>query len=182
MSFISAKAMKREKRNLENLSDSSELLSSDVEVLLAKLPRSTPNKKVNKVKQKNVDDFEQLFGQLQGIYDELAVLSKKSPSDVVNMFKLKFINQLLNESNGFLGEKYRPFNDFSEFDPDDVPQNSDVVFMLSQYLQCFEKFRADSVVMRSGYWYWVVDAEKGDKGDENGLVYIRTTTPKRLRD
>jgi hypothetical protein len=60
----------------------------------------------------------------------------------------------------------------------DVPQNSDVVFMLSQYLQCLEKLRADNVVKRPGEWCWVVDADEGEEGDEFGLVYVKTTSPK----
>ena len=133
------------------------------------------------MKRKDVDKFEKLSGQLLSVYDELSVLSKKSPNDAVNKFKLKFVNQLLKDSNEFLGEKYRPFDDFSDFDTDDVPQNSDVVFMLSQYLQCFEKLRADNVVIRSGFWHWSVDADKDETGDEHGRIYIRTTPPKRLR-
>ncbi len=133
------------------------------------------------MKRKDVDEFEKLFGQLQGVYDELSVLSKKSPNDAVNTFKLKFVNQLLRNSNHFLGVTYRPFEDFSEFDSDDVPRNSDAIFMLAQYLQCFEKFRADSIIRRHGVWYWAIDAEEGEQGDKEGLVYIQTTTPKRLR-
>lgn len=135
------------------------------------------------MKRKDIDDFEKLSGQLQGIYEEISVLSKKSPNDAVNKFKLNFINQLLNGSNGFLEEKYRPFKEFSEFDTDDVPQNSDVVFILSQYLQCFEKMRADNVKERYHLnWYWVVDAERNETGDESGKIYIKTTRPKRLRE
>lgn len=133
------------------------------------------------MKRKQLDEFEKLSGQLQGFYDELSVLSKKSPKDAVNLTKLNLINKLLRKSNNFLGDKYRPFDDFSEFDTDKVPQNSDVVFMLSQYLQCFEKFHADNVVPLGPHWYWAVDAEKGEKGDEKGLVYIRTAIPKRLK-
>ncbi|MEH1856477.1 MAG: hypothetical protein V7L21_00360 [Nostoc sp.] len=133
--------------------------------------------------RKDVDKFEKLSGQLQSIYEELSVLSKKSPNDAVNKFKLKFINQLLNDSNGFIEEKYRPFKGFSEFDTDDVPYNSDVVFILSQYLQCFEKMRADNVKEQlKNAWYWVVDAEGNEIGDESGKIYIKTTRPKRLRE
>ncbi|MEH2211262.1 hypothetical protein [Nostoc sp.] len=134
------------------------------------------------MKHKDVDEFEKLSGQVQSIYEELSVLSKKSPNDAVNKFKLNFINKLLNNSNEFLSEKYRPFEDFSEFDTDDIPQNSDVVLILSQYLQCFEKLRADNVEFQSGKWHWVVDAERDETGDELGKVYIRTTCPKRLRE
>ncbi|MEH2311102.1 MAG: hypothetical protein V7K35_06665 [Nostoc sp.] len=134
------------------------------------------------MKRKDVDEFEKLSGQLQGIYEEISVLSKKSPNDAINKFKLNFINQLLNSSNEFLEDKYRPFKEFSEFDTDDVPQNSDVVFILSQYLQCFEKLRADNVQIRPGGWCWVVDAEENEIGDESGKIYIQTTRPKRLRE
>ena len=134
------------------------------------------------MKRKNVDEFEKLSVQLQSIYEELSVLSKKSPNDAVNNFKLNFINKLLNNSNELLSQKYRPFEDFLDFDTDNIPQYSDVVLILSQYLQCFEKLRADNVKMQNGYWHWLVDAERDETGDELGKVYyIRTICPKRLR-
>jgi hypothetical protein len=128
-----------------------------------------------------LDAFEKLVGQIQSLYDELSVLSKKKPSDAVSEFKMGFVNLLLVESNELLGVGYAPFERFTEFDLDDVPQNSDVVFMLAQYLQCFEKLRADNVVMRGGSWYWAIAAEEEDGADDNGVVYVGTVTPKRLR-
>ncbi len=129
-----------------------------------------------------LDTFEKLVGQVQSVYEELSVLSKKSPNDAVNKFKLNFVNALLSKSNSLLGDDYRPFNEFAEFNLDDVPQNSDVVFILSQYLQCFEKLRADNVQRRTGSWFWAIDAE-GDAGaDDSGRIYISTVKPKRLRD
>ncbi len=129
-----------------------------------------------------LDKFEKLVGQIQSVYDETSVLSKKSPNDAVNTFKLSFINTLLAAANVLLGKSYRPFEEFTQFDEDNVPQNSDVVFILSQYLQCFEKLRADNVVWRMGSWHWTIEA-KGEVGaDESGRIYIRTVIPKRLRD
>ncbi|HYW18074.1 MAG TPA: hypothetical protein VE956_01965 [Nodularia sp. (in: cyanobacteria)] len=133
------------------------------------------------MKHKDVDEFEKLSGQLQGVYDELSVLSKKSPNDAVNKFKLKFINQLLNEANKLLGYKYLPFKDFSEFDIDEMPQNSDVVFILSQYLQCLEKLHSDNVIIHNGSWNWMVEADGDKYADEFGLIYIKTTCPKHLK-
>jgi len=134
------------------------------------------------MKKEDVDKFEKLSGQLLSIYEEVSLLSKKSPNDAVNKFKLKFVNRLIIDSNEFLLEKYRPFDDFISFDEDDVPQNSDVVFILSQYLQCFEKFRSDNVIIRHGIWYWSVVGGQGDKVDENGFMYLRTIKPKKLKD
>ncbi len=130
------------------------------------------------MKREDVDTYEKLGGQLLGLHDELSLLSKKSPQDAVNTFKLKFINVLLEQANNFLGDSYRPFNDFKKFDLDDVPQNSDVVFILSQYTQCFEKLKADNVVFRNGRWYWQVPSQSGKTSDET----IRTLPPKRLRE
>jgi len=130
----------------------------------------------------NVDRFEKLSGQLISVYEEVSLLSKKNPNDAVNKFKLKFVNKLIGESNEYLSDKYRPFEDFDCFDEDDIPQNSDVVFILSQYLQCFEKLRSDNVVIRSGYWYWRVEGDKEDKVDEDGMVLIRTVKPRKLKD
>lgn len=133
------------------------------------------------MKRVDVDKFEKLDAQLQGTYDEISLLSKKKPNDAVNKFKLKFVNTLLEQANDFLGKEYRPFSDFELFNEDDVPQNSDVAFILSQYLQCLDKFRVDNVIMRHGQWCWALKAEKGEKGDERGFIYIKTFSPKRLK-
>ena len=131
----------------------------------------------------DVNIFEKLSGQLISVYEEMSLLSKKSPNDAVNKFKLKFLNKLISDSNNFLTEKYKPYDDFDIFDEDNVPYNSDVVFILSQYLQCFEKLRADNVVKKNGmYWYWELKGAKNDEVDENGMIYILTVRPKKLKD
>ncbi|MEO1134820.1 MAG: hypothetical protein AAFX40_19230, partial [Cyanobacteria bacterium J06639_1] len=127
-------------------------------------------------------EYKKLRTQIQGVYDEISMLSSKSPNDVVNTFKIHFINSLIQDSNRYLGEKYRPFVDFFEFDLNALPQNSDVVFMLSQYLQCFERFRSDSIIARHGGWYWAVEPEKGDQAEEHGFVYLLTSPPEHLKD
>lgn len=138
--------------------------------------------KKNILNSSDVDNFEKLVGQLQGLYEEMSILSRKSPNDAVNKFKLKFINRQLNDCNALLSDRYKPFDDFNFFLEDDVPQNSDVVFILAQYLQCMEKLRGDHVVMHHGNWYWHVKGGKADQLDEHGLVRIRSTKPKHLRD
>lgn len=130
----------------------------------------------------DVDRFEKLSGQLTGLYEEMSLLSKKNPNDAVNKFKLKFINRQLSDCNGFLSDRYRPFDDFEQFSEDDIPQNSDVVFILSQYIQCLEKLRADNVIVRGGVWYWRVKGGQNDNVDESGFALVRTTRPKHLKD
>ena len=129
---------------------------------------------------KDVDQFEKVQAQIEGLLEEISVLSKKSPNDSVNVFKLKFINELLMISNKILGEKYKPLNSFEEFSMDDLPSNSDVTFILSQYLNCFEKLRADNIYRNREYdgnkyffeWFWITDKQQSS---------IKTAPPKKIK-
>jgi len=123
------------------------------------------------MKRKDVDRFEKTVVQLEALHSEISVLLKKSPNDALNQFKLKLVNSVLHEANILLGDKYKPFPDFLAFDQDAVPSNSDVTFILAQYLNCMEKLRSDNIYMHLGSWYWRVDGEEDS---------IETTQPKKL--
>ncbi len=133
--------------------------------------------------REDIGKFEKVQGQLVSLLSETAVLVKKSPNDGVNKFKLNFINQVLKEANDVLGENNVPLDSFSQFNEDDVPTNSDVTFILSQYLSCFEKLRSDNItqerinVEHTSHigWVWVVD----DYDDED--IILETAPPKRLK-
>jgi len=123
------------------------------------------------MKRNDVDRFEKTVVQLEALHSEISVLLKKSPNDALNQFKLKLVNSVLHEANRLLGDKYKPFPDFLAFDQDAVPSNSDVTFILAQYLNCMEKLRSDNIYMYLGSWYWRVDGEEAS---------IETTQPKKL--
>lgn len=123
--------------------------------------------------EKEIELFEKVNAQIESVYEEISNLSKKSPNDALNKFKLKFVNQILLEVNTILDEKYKPFKDFENFTEDDLPTNADVVFMLSQYLSCMEKLRADNIGMNLGNWYWLADEES---------TAIRTAPPKKIKE
>ncbi|CAD7055943.1 hypothetical protein RHAB21_00826 [Pseudorhizobium halotolerans] len=110
----------------------------------------------------DVERLEKLVGQLQGLYAEIGALAKKSPNDAVNPFKLKFINRVLAMGNEVLGEKYKPFEEFNQFDSDDAPSTSDVTMVISQYMEEAERFRSDNVRFAYGVWKYVVDGEPSD--------------------
>ena len=59
-----------------------------------------------------------------------------------------------------MGEHYLPFDDFYEFDEDDIPSASDVVLILSQYMKSMDKFRYDHTKYFKGRYYWVLDGEE----------------------
>lgn len=127
-----------------------------------------------------VNRFEKTQMQLEGLLSEISILAKKIPNDGVNKFKLKFINEILLAANNILGNDYKPLESFEQFNEDDLPSNSDVTFILSQYLNCFEKLRADNIYSDSRYdgnkyideWFWFIDNVKSS---------IKTAPPKKIK-
>lgn len=84
---------------------------------------------------------------MQPAHQEISILSKKSPNDGVNAFKLRMINSNVVFANSLLGESYMPL---AGFDEDDLPSTSDVTFIVAQYLEEIGRFRSDHIV-RNGY-------------------------------
>lgn len=116
------------------------------------------------MKESEIDEFEKTQNQLDGLHEEISALSKKSYTDAINLFKLKLVNQVIQSSNQILGSPYKPFQDFDTFNEEDLPTNSDVTLVLSQYLNCMESYRVKRISSKiewtsSGsvakiYWYW----------------------------
>lgn len=110
--------------------------------------------------KEDVEKLEKVIGQLQGAHAEITILSKKAPNDALNPFKLKLINKVVGSANVVLGDKYRPFDDFDQFDVDDVPTTSDITMVLAQYMEETERFRSDNVTRSKGRWvYRISDNE-----------------------
>ncbi len=110
----------------------------------------------------DVELLEKLIGQLQGLHSEVSLLARKSPSDAVNTFKLRLINNVLTAANDVLGPNYLPFGDLKSFEADDVPSTSDVALVLSQYMEEAERYRSDCLKLWAGKWVYVVDGVPSD--------------------
>jgi hypothetical protein len=108
----------------------------------------------------DVQDFERLEQQLHSMLTEMSELSKKRANDGLNKFKLKLVNVLLEGINKFLGEQ-RPFKEFETFDENDLPTNSDVVVMLSQYAAAIFQHRVENTELRGIKWYWPLPGKEG---------------------
>lgn len=120
-----------------------------------------------------IDKIEKLIGRIDAMHFELAELAKKKPNDGVNKFKLGFLNGLLSDCNSFLGKKALPLAGFQEFAEDDLPTNSDVTFVLTQYQAAIEKVRSDNIHVEFGsLWFY----DLSDNEDP-----IQTSAPKKLR-
>ncbi len=119
----------------------------------------------------DVEKLEKLIRQLHGLHSEISLLAKKSPNDAVNAFKLKLINKVLQAANEVLGDRYKPFADFSLFEFDDLPSNSDVTVVLTQYIQETEGYRSDNIVYSNSEHAWVYQVNGSPSK-------IETTPPK----
>jgi hypothetical protein len=104
----------------------------------------------------DAEKLEKLLRQLHGLHSEISLLAKKSPNDAVNAFKLRLINNVLQIANEVLGDSYKPFADFDLFDFNDLPSNSDVTVVLTQYIQETEGYKSDNAVYHGSKWVYKV--------------------------
>lgn len=85
------------------------------------------------------DKHDALVPLLKAMHREFQDLSKKKHDAAVNKGKIGIFNRLLKEILTILEEEpQRQFLDLLE--EDDIPQNSDVVLVLSQYCAAMDQF------------------------------------------
>jgi hypothetical protein len=111
-----------------------------------------------------VERLERLIVQLSGLHAEISQLAKKSPNDALNAFKLKLVNKVIAAGNKVLPRGYRPFEDFEQFDTDDMPTNSDVAIILTQYMEQSERYRSDNVMYEDYKWVYKVNGYASEIG------------------
>lgn len=88
---------------------------------------------------------------------------------------MKFINNILSRANKILGEKYKPFpEEFNIFNEDEMPNNSDVIFILSHYLTSLEKLRCDNIEYSydDHKWYWLINGKISDQRTDSPTINI----------
>lgn len=121
--------------------------------------------------REDIEQLEKVTGKIEGLHREITLLAKKSSTDGLNTFKLKLVNGALAAANEILGDENKPVDEFTQFDADDVPSNSDATVVLAIYLEELERYRSDLLMLSGGaYWYVFVDGTK-----------LRAAQPKRLK-
>lgn len=123
------------------------------------------------MEEEEIFKFDKAQSQIDGFYKEIGILSKKNPNDLLNKFKLKFINQILVTANSLLTGDYKPLEGFDSFDEEELPSNSDVTMILEQYLNCLERLRGDHVTYHDFNWVWLVDGEPSEYVTTQPLKY-----------
>ena len=105
-----------------------------------------------------VEEFRKMAAQLDALHQEALAASKKSPDKPVSAFKVKLANSVVIDAKKVLGLSAPALN-FETFDEDDLPSNSDLSFVATQFVECAEKVRAENIRRYSGNWYWVISGE-----------------------
>lgn len=100
---------------------------------------------------------------LDAMYHEFKELSKRKPDGPVSLQKIKTVNRLLEKCREAL--ELEPTLVYLDLlDQDEVPQNSDAVLLLSQYVAAMKQFR-ETYSRQNTITYqmeWVIDSEAGD--------------------
>ncbi|MDR0438268.1 MAG: hypothetical protein LBH22_08225 [Bacteroidales bacterium] len=91
--------------------------------------------------QADVSKFEMLEKLLVSIYDEMKEFSKKKPDEILNKFKVKNINRVLEQIKEIL--KREPTNEFLDLlDEESLPSNSDCILIIGQFNASMKQFRS----------------------------------------
>lgn len=92
-----------------------------------------------KTTSKKAELHEVVTPLLKAIYLEFKELSRKKPDATVSKDKIKIVNRLLTKCKEILHDELS-VEYLDLLDEDNVPQTSDVVIMLSQYVAAMDSF------------------------------------------
>ena len=90
--------------------------------------------------EKRAATFQVVEPLIEAMYFEISAMSAKKPDTPINANKTKVANRLFADALSILeGEPSRQYLELIE--PDDMPQNSDMVLSLKQFLTALEGFK-----------------------------------------
>lgn len=104
--------------------------------------------------------FDKIENRLNSIYAEIDKLSKKKPDSAINTYKLRLINNLFQEANILFEEGNFDIEKFHLFDDGELPTYSDVIIVLTQYIQVLDYFRFRNTGLKYGSIHWHLDDDK----------------------
>jgi hypothetical protein len=99
-----------------------------------------PDSASNPPTEQDVATYERFFPMLQAAHREMSELSKKKQDGIVNSLKIRNINRLLENFKNIIDKD--PIKDYVELlDGEELPQNSDVVLLLSQWQAALHQYK-----------------------------------------
>jgi hypothetical protein len=100
--------------------------------------------------ENNIEDYSLLKDMLLAQRQEFDLLSKKKSDGQLNKMKIKMVNRVLEPLNELL--KNEPSHKFLDvLNEDDLPTNSDVVLIISQYEKALLNFKNKFYLIDKNY-------------------------------
>lgn len=108
--------------------------------------------KISKTTAERADNWDVYMPLLRAMQTEFQELSRKKPEAAISKGKVAVVNRLLESCRSVLADE-KSLRLLDLLQSDDLPQNSDVSLMLSQYVAAMKEFRESHY---SGSMGWVV--------------------------
>lgn len=100
--------------------------------------------------EKDIEDYSLLKDMLRAQRQEFNLLSKKKSDGQLNKMKIKMVNRVLEPLNELL--KNEPSHKFLDvLNEDEMPTNSDVVLIISQYEKALLNFKNNFFLIDKNY-------------------------------
>jgi hypothetical protein len=120
---------------------------------------------VSPTSREKVDLWEVTTPLLKAMFQQFIELSKKKAEGALNKSKVAMVNRLLEKCRDVLADEMTlQFLDL--LDTEQLPQNSDVVLVLSQYDSAMKQFRDDHRSSNGFDKVWDVEGEIDGNSDE----------------
>lgn len=88
----------------------------------------------------DITQYKMLNELVEAVYTEMKELSKKKPDDLLNKFKVKSVNRVLEKLKVLLVSE--PTVEFLDvLDEESLPSNSDSVLIISQHIAALKQFK-----------------------------------------
>lgn len=126
------------------------------------MDNSTDGEAIKPPTEEQAARFEMLRPMIASAHKEIGELSKKKQDGIVNDLKVRHINRLLAPLKEILVDD--PSADYLELlDEETLPQNSDAVFVLGQFLAAMDQYKGRHTLGHYGKWRtveWIAKREE----------------------
>ena len=108
----------------------------------------------NLITESDVAKFTMIYPMVKLVQSEMSILSSTQQDGILNNLKFKIINRLINSVRGLLVKE--PILEYLEqLNEETLPQNSDVVIILCQYIEALDQYvTKNKLYSHFGIYQW----------------------------
>lgn len=98
------------------------------------------NRARKSITRDKAEAYDAIFEVFSHLYKELKALGTKKPAETLSESKVKIVNRILDDIQGFMGSEPE-YKYLDVLDSETLPQYSDAILILSQYEGALKGFR-----------------------------------------